>query len=228
MSVQEREINKKLFFAGFAEFDEVEGPIISHILPESFPLDLETNYLIADSALYMNNKALFEAGSLIVYTYPFLIRHETLPRKAKKAAIVLAFDGRLGKETIVEILSKIEPHIESSVLELLSEVSLLTKHEIEKLVKKVYTAVKGVISSSHASQPHEYEGVEHRILGDTYFANNMVILDLGFNIIYPANRHVVNDFIKNPSDFIILKLSDKKYAIINKRIYDNVKQFLKT
>ncbi len=206
-----------LCFVGFAEFDEVEGPVVSKIVPESFPLDLEMNYVIADHALYPNGKAIYEVRSLLIFAYPFTIEHEALPRKTKKVAVIVAFNKKADRNIILRIISDLEPKIELTITEFLSSIEPPVNSQAEKLVKTIYLAAKKRIKNILLNRFNESESQISAKNLDKILENSAII-DLAFNVVLTKNQRIIDDFMEDPENYLVIRINTKKIAVINKYI----------
>jgi len=217
---------KNSFFVGFAEFDEIEGPIISELIPENFPIDIETNYQIADYALYLSSKAIYEIKSLTVFAYPFIIERSELPRKVKKVAILIAFTKEFNYEDVLRIANKIESRIKSMVSEFTLNFDRPIEHLRRKILRSIYMLVKNELEQRSELETQADPNIEHEF-GDSHqeeILESLVIVDLAFNVIVSKDRSIVEEFISRADEFSVIPLSRRRIAIVPKKILRYLKQ----
>jgi len=229
------------FCIGFIEFDDVEGPVISHIYPPNFPIDIESNFEIAGYALYVEGRSIFETNRYTVISHQFKIVDPKYERRYRKYALALIVGDDKLKSIIKSKEDAIEDIMANTVEKMAKKVTQGDTASIKGMLRELYGKFREILRATeeHVNerktrvmgtmmQSAEYSGLEHII------PDNIFIVDLRLKILFCTNRKILENFIHHPEDFNILKTPNQKVLVAVRkniftkypRIYSRVLKFI--
>lgn len=222
------ENQKKIFFIGFAEFDDLEGPIISYIYPESFPLDINENYRIADYALYIQSRAQFETEKFVIYVYPFKIYDSKYERKVRYYSIVLGYPKK-HKMKFASIVEIVDYLMDSSISKLKSN-KMLNSNVVREVLSQLYYTIKSKFCELYRRDSSDSSVLFHKRENEgANDAKNFFIIDTSLGIIINYSKELIDSFYKDPSKFFVKYYSELNLIIVTRnpeKINDNLNKFI--
>ncbi len=211
-------IRSKEFCVGIAEFDDVEGPLISHTIPPDFPLDIESNFEIADYALYVEGKTLFETDEFLVLSYPFKIYDESYDRKFKKYSIVVIARSTTAKKKLRELQEAVENVIRRVIDNV--RLSMLKSKRYEVFLANLYDLVHEELYRGSSERPPSVRMIHQ---GDAMAPADLplVLIDLRMKLAICSSTDVLETLRMQPQNFEAIVSSHKKIiAFVHKRIIE--------
>lgn len=138
----------KVYYA-IADFHPIEGPIFAVLLPNNAPIDINLEFEIASSALYISGFGRFMIDDHIVISYSFSVFGKKNIRKERKLAIIVILKEKckeiedLIQNIFQDIVSQhLNPLLHSinwnketeNILNKLVDILKLIKHKIDLLI----------------------------------------------------------------------------------------------
>ncbi len=197
------------FFVGLAEFDDVEGPVISIILPKDFPLDISTSFQIADYALYVEGKAILETEEYLVLSAQFKVYDPAYDRKYKKYAVVAYFSNIALIEKIKSIRFEIENLIGKTIDKI--KTNGLTNDYLEIELKRLYRKIENVLANyvvdRDTKNKVEISSILDLKIDYTKYMDFFFLVDNRLKLIVARNNKIIEDFMHDPMKFEVFLTS---------------------
>ncbi len=210
------------FSVGFVQFDDIEGPLISHLYPPDFPLDIDSNFEIAGYALYVEGKTFFETKQYFVFSLQFKKFDPKYQRKYRKYAIVIIIANEEIKQRLIQRETIIEEYTQDIIDNIPSNADDAT---IRELLKDFYKRITHVILSDSAAVGPPVRFTEETQLQNEELIDistnedplqNIFLVDLRLKIILSPHKRLVDEFINNPNAFRIFPTPRKHIYVIAK------------